>query len=169
MRYATESVHPILLPQNRTVNTVRGAGVESRKAGFQFASSSAKTSAASAPTAQSCLEILPAARRCFRRLPENTPAGDHLVKGWEPRPNARDEKPRRTDAANTPLRAGDQLGESGLNVWVGNWPFNLRRVPIECVDFVRADIPHDQRRIVRGQAKPNAQISCCQPKILQIY
>ena len=98
MRYATESVHPILLPQNRPVNTVRPVSVASRNAGFQIASSSAKTSAASAPTAQSCLEILPAARRCFRRFPENTPAGDHLVKGWEPRPNARDEKPRRTNA-----------------------------------------------------------------------
>ncbi len=159
MRYATESVHPILLPQNRPVNTVRPVSVASRNAGFQIASSSAKTSAASAPTAQSCLEILPAARRCFRRFPENTPAGDHLVKGWEPRPNARDEKPRRTNAPNTPLRAGDQLGESGLNVWVGNWPFNLRRVPIECVDFVRADIAHEQRRIVWRQTKPSADQS----------
>ena len=45
--------------------------------------------------------------------------------------------------ANTPLRAGDQLGESGLNVWVGNWPFNLRRVPVKGIDFLRADIAHE--------------------------
>ncbi len=49
-----------------------------------------------------------------------------------------------------PLPAGDQLGESGLSVSVGKLGFELRRIPVEGVDFPGAYIAHEQRRIVRS-------------------
>ncbi len=69
----------------------------------------------------------------------NTP-GDHPVKDREPRPtrdpsleenlgfsvhiNARDKNSVGPTPANIPLPVGDQLGESGLKVPVGNWAVN---------------------------------------------